>query len=254
MEETRNTSAIILDRQPYREADVLVTAYTRRFGKLRLIARGAKKPRSKLAGHLEPISCADLMIVSGRHLDYVGAAASLDSYFGIRKDLNKLYFAGQAVAGFSYLVKENQAEERLFFLLAQWLGVLDGYEADPEKGGLNRSRGELLLVFFLWKLLGELGYRPEMSRCLRCHELIRSGGNYFDLIGGGVIDNNCADIKKKEPLYRPAQLLTISDNSFKMIRYIMDEPFPKAPRLVIPKKDIKEMLNITRQFIQFINN
>ena len=69
MEETFNTKAIILKREPFWEADTRVVVYSLEKGKLHLIARGTKKISSKLAGHLEPMNFVDLMVVRGKQFD-----------------------------------------------------------------------------------------------------------------------------------------------------------------------------------------
>lgn len=256
MEETKNTSAVILDRRPYRESDTLVTVYTKEFGKQVLIARGTKKLQSKLAGHLEPISRADIMIVRGKNFDYIGAALGRDAYPDLKADLNKLYFAGRAIACFNRLVKENQADERLFFLLVEWLERLDnpvGGAPREEKDKFDKADGERLLSFFTLKLLTELGYQPALRDCLVCRQPLKPGRNYFDLKNGGVIGAECRPERKERPDYPPDQLLVISDDSLKIIRYVIANSFGQAQKLKIDRKTIKELNNIISQFILYVN-
>ena len=246
MEETRNTAAFILNRQPYRENDSLVTVYTADAGKLSLIARGTKKLRSKLAGHLEPITLADIMIIRGKSRDYIGSALTRVSYQGIREDLNKLYYAGQALSLFSRLVKENQADERLFFLLSRWLEALD----ESPQAEFRKQDGELLLSFFVLRLASELGYKPEIHSCLSCAKTIEPGRNYFSLLGGGIICGSCFDTnRQKEP--SDLNFLTISDNCVKIIRFIMDNRFKMAEKLKIERKLAKELYNLVSRFLDF---
>lgn len=256
MEETKNTSAVILDRRPYRESDTLVTAYTRKFGKQILIARGTKKLRSKLAGHLEPISRTDIMIVRGKNFDYIGAALGQDAYAELKSDLNKLYFAGRAVAWFNRLVKENQADERLFFLLTAWLETLADFSQPSDPGKDNHftsESGELLLSFFALKLLVELGYQPEMTKCLICHQTLKSGHNYFDLKNGGVIGAECFAQQAQRSDYQAAEQPAISDGVVKLIRYMGDNRFRQAEKMRIDKKTVKELSRLTKQMIAYVD-
>jgi DNA repair protein RecO (recombination protein O) len=178
MDETKHSSAIILNRSDYRESDSLITVYTKDFGKLSLVARGTKKIQSKLAGHLEPISLADILIIKGRGFDYIGSALTQNAFLKLKDNLNKLYYAGQAFNWFNRLVKDDQPDERLFFLLSYWLEVLDNYS--PAE--FTKENGELFFIFFALKLLAELGYRPEMYECLNCREKICLADKFPDCI------------------------------------------------------------------------
>lgn len=250
MDETRNSTAIIINRSDYRESDSLLTVYTKDFGKLSLVARGAKKLNSKLSGHLEPLSLVDVLIIKGKGFDYIGSALGRQAFLGIKDDLNKLYFAGSALRSFNILVRENQPDERLFLLLQRFLEVVDNY---PDND-FGRENGELLYVFFALKLLSELGYRPEMHECLSCRNKIKSGRNYFNLKNGGLVCENC--FKEEFSIYekqgiRPAEILTISDNCIKLMRFMTDNKLETASKLRLDKKFIKELSVLVNNFITF---
>ena len=87
MEETYRVKAIILNRQAFRENDVMVTVQSMDKGKLKLVARGVKKMQSKLAGHLEPLNLGDIMVVRGKQFNYVGSANAENCYANIKSDL-----------------------------------------------------------------------------------------------------------------------------------------------------------------------
>jgi DNA repair protein RecO (recombination protein O) len=245
MEGSKNTSALILNRQPYREYDSLVTVYTLDYGKLLLIARGTKKLQSKLAGHLEPLTLADIMIISGKGRDYVGAALGREIYSDIRGDLNKLYYAGQAVKIFNRLVRDNQADQSLFFLLTDWLEVLNVFLS------LAKESGELLLASFSFQFLTELGYQPEIKKCLDCGSEIEPGKNYFHLLKGGVICASCQEKEKSEGDLTNSHLLAVSDNCLKIIRFILSNKFERIVKVKIDKKLAKELSTLADKFIQY---
>jgi DNA repair protein RecO (recombination protein O) len=250
MDETKNSAAIILNRSDYRENDSLLTVYTKDFGKLSLVARGTKKLSSKLSGHLEPLSLVDILIIKGKGFDYIGSALGRQAFLGIKDDLNKLYFAGFALRSFNLLVRDNQLDERLFFLLQRFLEVVDAYPEDD----FSRENGELLYVFFALKLLTELGYKPEMHECLSCRDKVKAGKNYFNLKNGGLVCPVCFDkdfsMYQKQGI-RPAEILTISDNCIKLMRFMMDSKLEDAKKLRLDKKFIKELSILINNFINF---
>jgi DNA repair protein RecO (recombination protein O) len=247
MDETKHSQAIILNRSDYRESDSLITCYTRNFGKLSLVARGTKKIKSKLAGHLEPISLTDILIIKGKGFDYVGSALMADAYLGIKDNLNKIYYAGRVVGWFNRLVKDGQIDERLFLLLGRWLEVLDNYPAEE----FTKENGELFFIFFALKLMAELGYKPEMYNCLNCQEKIKPGKNYFNLKNGGIICEKCLEEERQEQEIASNELLTISDNCIKLMRFIMDNRLDAAKKLKLDKKVIKELSVLTVNFLNF---
>jgi len=245
MEESKKTSALILNRQPYREYDSLVTVYTPDLGKLNLVARGTQKLQSKLAGHIEPLTLAEIMIITGRGFDYIGSAVSREVYAGIRQDLNKLYYAGQALKLFNRLVKEGEAEAGLFFLLADWLEVLNNFS------DFNKEKGELFLGFFTWQFLAALGYKPEMYKCLVKGEEIRPGQSYFNLAKGGLVCQSCFEQERVAANLVSTELLPISDNCVKIIRFILTGKFSQAEKIKIDKKLIRELIILADGFVKF---
>jgi DNA repair protein RecO (recombination protein O) len=247
MDESRNTSALVLNRQNYKESDTLVTVYSKNFGKLNLVARGTKKIKSKLAAHLEPLVLSDLMILKGRGRDYIGAAVVRKAYLNIREDLNRVYYAGKAINLFNRLVKEEHPDERLFLLITRWLDILDEKEND-----LSKEDGELLFAFFAFKLLAELGYQPELYHCLSCGKEVRAGKNSFSFKNGGIIEEVCLDKKEYLELRYNGGILPVSDNCIKLLRFITDNKFASAEKLKVDQKSMKELSNFVNNFINFI--
>lgn len=241
MEETKNTRAIVLYSQPYKEVDSLVNIYSQDFGRLNLIARGTKKLSSKLAGHLEPMSEIRLMIIKGRFLDYVGGVVMTNSFFSIRDDLNKLFYTGKMFALFSSLVKEGEKDERLFNLLKKYLEAVD------EELEFDKEKGELFFVQFALSFLKEMGYAPEMNNCLYCHKKLLRGNNYFNLLDGGVFCDKC-HISQKE--IDNKHILTISDSCVIVIRQLLYGE--NKIKLSAKKKTLQEILDLVNKFTLYL--
>jgi len=159
MEATFTTEAIVLRRCDRGEYDSWVTLYTESRGKLELLARGAKRIRSKMAGHLEPLCWTDIMGVRGKQYDYIGSAVCRSCFSGIKGDLQKLSACGRALSIFNALVKENLADRALYAVLHDFLVTME--DAPGE-------RAEFMADVFMYKALHELGFKPEMRLCTRC--------------------------------------------------------------------------------------
>jgi DNA repair protein RecO (recombination protein O) len=247
MDESRHSAAIILNRSDYRESDSLITCYTRNFGKVTLVARGTKKLQSKLAGHLEPMSLVDILIIKGKGFDYIGSALGTNAFLNLKDNLNKIYYCGRAFNWFNRLVKDGQSDERLFFLLLRWLETLDNYPSDE----FTKENGELFFIFFALKLMAELGYKPEMYECLNCRQKVKPGKNYFNLKNGGIICEDCLNKERLSQSINPNEILTISDNCIKLMRFIIDNRLDMAKKLKLDKKVIKELSVLTISFLNF---
>lgn len=243
MEESKKTIAIVLNRQDYREYDSLVSFYSLEYGKIFLIARGVKKPKSKLVGHLEPLNLVDLMIIKGKGKDYVGGVINREIFPSLKSDLNKLYYAGAAVRWFRRLISDNEPDEQIFVLLLNYLELLEDYKPD-----LSKEDGELFFSFFIFKLLAIMGYKPETEKCIACQNKIHPGNNYFNLQSGGLLCENCFKEGKGGEV---RELLTISDNCVKTIRFYLDNDIKLGRKLRIDKKLSKELSILTTGFINF---
>ena len=236
MDSTFPTRAIILNRRDWREADRLVSVYTQNYGRLSLVARGARKAASKLAAHLEPISLSRLLVVKGKGFDYVGASLMEEPFLAIKQDLNKLYFAGQALRFFMKLVREGESDPDLFAWLEKWLLNL---EAAPSTENLLKEDGRFRLALFSWRLFALLGYKTQLQQCVMCGQVLSPGKNNFDLSRGGLICEHCASLGVKE--LRDGALLPLSDNCIKLLRLLEDGTWKNAK---FPPKILKEWENL----------
>lgn len=233
MDETYSTKCIILNRESFRENDSRVAVYTESRGKLNLVARGTKKISSKLAGHIEPISLTDIMIIRGRRFDYIGGAASRDCYFNIKTDLERLKFAGAGIKVFNDLIKPEERDPGLFLLLNDYLHIINFSAA---------AKAELVYYFFIFYLLSSLGYKPELFSCLKCKRKIKPGQIYFDYAAGSAICSNCGKTKHS---------LTISGNSVKVLRFAHKNNINKSSTLNISISTKAEIVKLIRSFYEY---
>ena len=96
-ERVYKTEGIVLRHGDMGEADRLITLFTPYRGKLRAVAKGARRPTSKLAGHIEQFTHTNVLIARGRSLDLITQAQSLHSFIAIRENLRLVLYASYAV-------------------------------------------------------------------------------------------------------------------------------------------------------------
>ena len=237
MEETFNIKALILNRKPFFEDGSKVTVYSEDLGKLELVARGTKKIKSKLAGHLEPISLVDIMVVRGRQYNYIGAVISKNCYANIKNDFDKIKAAGEAIKVFNLIVKLGESDQDIFSLLKNYFDFLDGAGA--------KTNYDLFANFFIFKLLIKLGHSPELYNCVNCRNKILPLGNMFDLARGGLICGKCL------AKFKGADQLTISENSIKILRLAGKNGFKELEKINIDNSIKKEVFNIISSFFNY---
>jgi len=173
--------AVVLRHADWGEADRLLTLYTRERGKVRAIAKGARKIRSRKAGHLEPFTRVTIQLAKGRDLLIVTQAETVEAYLPLREDLVKTATASYIVELLDRFTYEDESENHaLFRLLAETLGRI-ATGPDPW----------LAVRFYEMRLLDGLGFRPQLFECANCGNAIQAVDQFFSPAQGGVLCPRC---------------------------------------------------------------
>jgi DNA repair protein RecO (recombination protein O) len=172
------------------EADRIITFVTQGHGKVRAVAKGVRKTKSRFGARLEPLSHASLLLYQGRELDIVTQAESLDHFRSIREDLDRMGDALTLLEAVDQVAQEREANPRLYQML---VGALRALAA---------RRSALLVSGFFWKLLSLEGAHPLLEECAGCG----SPGPLvaFDLLEGGAL---CVACRRGLPLSEEALVL-----------------------------------------------
>jgi DNA repair protein RecO (recombination protein O) len=168
---------IVLRTYKLGEADRIVVLLTQGHGKVRAVAKGVRKTRSKFGARLEPCSHVSLQLYEGRELDIVTQAESIDHFRAIRDDLDRLAGAQVMLEATDQVGQEHEADANLYRLLLGALRTLAG------------TGGTLVVPAFLLKLLATDGVRPMVEACASCGEDTQLVA--FDLESGGLLCNSC---------------------------------------------------------------
>ena len=204
--------AIVLRHIDWGEADRLVTMYTRERGKLRAIAKGARKITSRKAGHLEPFTQVKLQLARGRDLFIVTQAEALEAYLPLRETLVLTGYASYVVELLDRFVYEDEgANPTLFRLLADTLKRL--------------SAGEetwLVVRYYEIRLLDHLGFRPQLVECANCRREIKAEDQFFSFALGGAICPRCGQ--------GLPNLTGISMDALKYLRHFQRSSYAEAKK------------------------
>ncbi|MDP9232994.1 MAG: DNA repair protein RecO [Actinomycetota bacterium] len=165
--------AIVLKTMKLGEADRIVTLLTREHGKVRAVAKGIRKTKSRFGGRLEPLTRVDLMLYRGRDLDTITAAQIITSFDDLRTDYSMLASAAALVEAVEKITPDR---ERSFSVYALLLGGLQA---------LADGKGDSVVPAFLVKLLSLSGYHPQLTLCAGCGTTIALDG-FSPAMGGAV--------------------------------------------------------------------
>jgi len=151
------TEGIILKKEPYGEADFMVTILTKDFGKIKVMAQGVRKGAAKLKGHLEPLTHSAISFVIGKNFYRLTSAEAKNFFIGLRGSLDKLRFAFYIANLIDFNAFEEKGDFRLFDLACSTLERLD--TADVE----NKEELEKLFFEFNAGFLHIFGLLPSSS-------------------------------------------------------------------------------------------
>ena len=209
---TYRCEALSLKSTPCEESDLLVTLYSLEYGKLRAVAKGARKSTSRLVGHLEPLTLLKLSMARGRGLDIVTQAEVADGFPGLKADLSGVtrgVYVSELVDGFG---PEDSANPSLFRLAVD---VLRSLAEAPES--------DTALRYFELHLLRVTGLLPELYHCVECRAELTPGQHRFSPNLGGVLCMRCSPAE--------AHVRTLSLRALKVLRMLHRSEIGQAAAL-----------------------
>lgn len=175
----RNDQGIVLRSYPFGEADRVVVLLSPNRGKMRTVAKGVRKTKSRFGGRLETFCHVDLVLYEGRNLDTITQATLIEPFPILRTDLDRVVMAGTMVEVADMVAGEDEPELRLFLLLQRGLRTLDQAEAPHPD----------FLTSFLLKAAAAIGMAPALSDCAGCGR--RDDLHLFSFSEGGVLCDSC---------------------------------------------------------------
>lgn len=208
------TEAIVLRHIPWGEADLILTILTPNLGKLRAVAKGARRSRSRMVGHLEPLTRVSLSLTTGRGMDRVTGAQALDSHRYLRESLDLSSCALYCVELVDSFAPDEEPLTPVYHLLRRSLEELATWPA------------EVLLRYFEFRLLGLVGYLPELYHCVSCRSAVSPEGHAFAPALGGVLCPACYNAQ--------GRVLPLSVASLKVLRYFHRGQPQDVARLSLP--------------------
>lgn len=189
-------TGVVLRTYKLGEADRIVVFLTEENGKVRAVAKGVRKTKSKFGARLEPMSHVRLLLYRGRSrdgsaLDIVSQAESVEPLAPLLASLDRASQGMAVLEAADQLALEREPNPQLYRMV---VGVLRTIAAPSGTGSDPGRPAPLVVPAFYWKLLAHEGLRPELDLCVRCGEAPALGGVElvaFDLDEGGTLCRSC---------------------------------------------------------------
>lgn len=216
---------IVLRTMRLGEADRIVTFLTQGSGKVRAVAKGVRKTKSRFGGRLEPFSHVDLMLYRGRELDIVTQAETISSFRPIREDYACFAAAEVLAEATERIVQERERSIRVFMLVLSALRAL----------ATGAAEAGLVADAFLLRLASVAGFRPVLDACAECGAPGPHG--HFSIAQGGAVCAGC----------RAGGAARVGETTMPYLANLMDDGWAAA----VPEEARREASGIVRAFLEY---
>jgi len=227
------TEAIIIKKTKLGEADSILTLYTPHLGKIQGFAKSLRKPKSKMAGHLELLTHSMVTLARGRNIDTITGAQTITSFLPLKTDLDLTSYALYVIELVNQFTPDHLENYPLFQLLLETLGRL----CEP-------GDKALALRHFEMHLLEKSGYRPQLHHCLACRTDLQPTTNSFCANLGGML---CPDCSRTQPM---TSILSV--NAQKVLRLLQGDDYGMVSRLKIDADLSGELEGVMRSYLKYL--
>ncbi len=230
---TYQTEAIIIKKTKLGDADRILTLYTPQLGKIQAVAKGVRRPRSKLAGHLELITHSLVSLARGRNLDTIIGSQTINGFLPLKSDLWLTSCALYTAELVNHFTADSIENYPLFELLLETMKQL-----------CQAGNRELDLRYFELHLVDRVGYRPQLRECVSCHLPLELAINSFCPSAGGMLCPNC---HPSRPVAYP-----LSVNAQKVLRLMQDTNYVTVSQLKISPELAMELERVMAGYLKYL--
>ncbi len=212
----KESEAIVLRTYPLREADLLVTLFTRLEGKVRGVARAAKKSRKRFGGALEPLTFVRAFYEERERQELVrlDACEVLESPLASEVSYPRAAALAHVAELLDELLPERESDDAVFRLTLSVLGRLRGPDV------------WLPITYFELWLTRLVGFLPDFTECVTCGRVLNGSRAYFHVLADGLM---CADDKRLASSEMSSESRALAAQMFRApVESFSSEEWPKA--------------------------
>ncbi|NQW21040.1 MAG: DNA repair protein RecO [Chloroflexi bacterium] len=228
------TDGVVVRTSNLGEADRIITLVTPVHGLIRGVAKAARKPGSKIGGHLDLLKHVSVSVRETRTLHGLSQASTINGFRGIRDDLERFSRASYVSEMSERFSVENGANQPLFRLLTDVLASLE-VTGNPE----------MAMHFFEMRLLQLSGFAPELSRCVETGIELEPANHLYSANLGGLVSNESRPIGE-------SALLPASLNTIKLLRFLSRTDIYQADVMKAGEDENRQLTRILRAQIHHV--
>jgi len=225
-------TGFVLRTQDYRETSRIVTFFSAEFGKISLLAKGARRLESRFGAELDLLNQLEVVFYEGKGLKLLKEAHLIRAFPKLKQDYERLDAGLRAARGLRLSLRDGQRDRRIFRLFEELLTELEeDAEIDPE----------MLLMGFRLKLIDLLGFGPELERCAVCGEPLEEAEVWLAPRAGGLVCERC----------RQAEDIPLDRRLARSWRLILRLPLRKLTQLALERGLIDEGGRALERFLAY---
>lgn len=235
MPQARNyqVEAIVIRKIKLGEADRILHLYTPDKGQIAAVAKGVRRPRSRMSGHLELLTHSRIALVRGRNLDTIVGCQTIDGFLSLKSHLYRGSYGLYAAEMVGQFTPQGVGDPALFSLFHD---TLHHFCEDENLAKVNQ--------FFELQLLSLEGYRPQLRTCLHCGRQVEGSPGVFMLDAGSIV---CPACYHGEPWGYP-----LSEASLGVLQFIQEHDLASVVQLDLEDTELHQPERMIRSYMEYI--
>lgn len=225
------TEGIVIRAVKYSESDLILTIISRKFGKIGIYAKGAKRVKSPIMSSTQIFALSMFSLSPTSNSFRLQRADLIKNYYKLSSTLDKYYYGSYFMEFSEKVLMDNQTNIKLFDLLKETLDVLE-----------ETQNYNLLRLIFELRALEYIGLKPEVLKCSNCGIIDLGESTKFSISEGGLICKKCnINIKRT---------IKLDPSTVRLIRYIFQNEIRKSADAKVSEVLIKEARNLIDAYLR----
>ena len=225
-----NTQGVVLRTIKFNDNDLILTIFSRKYGKASVLAKGAQRQRSRFLSVSQIFSYNNYVLKKQKDMFTLSQGESIKSFYNISQDLESYAYTSFIAKLVENNIVEGQTNNRLFELFVKTLFLFSEQVEDRM----------FLLDIFLLKFIDYMGYRPDLNNCVSCGKKFPSN-SYFSLEKGGVICGNCSDFEKN--------FVKLDKTTIELMQYILNNDIIDCNKAKVSPILVKELFFLLKRYL-----
>jgi DNA repair protein RecO (recombination protein O) len=227
------TEAIALKVYDFGDADRIFIFLTPGQGIIKIVAKGIRKPKSKMGGHIDVLSKINAYISLNDNLSNLSQVETIENYKTIKEDLTLISVGFYLLELSEKFSVENDPNNDIYYLLSITLDKID-----------KSVHKELLMRWFELNLLSLSGFLPDLYNCQISGETLLEGDHLFSSINGGLVEKKFST--------ETDNYIYVDKNSIKAMRFLVNNEWDKVSTSKFSVKNLEKIKEVTKKYIQTI--